>query len=277
MLTIKIILIVIFIIFAVYIFELVRPSHKKTADARLNTDYAHRGLYGSGIPENSLAAFERAAASGFGIELDLQLSRDSEVMVFHDYSLERMTGRKAKISELTASELSALRLAGTSETIPRLCEVLKLVNGRVPLLIELKGESVGTSLCSKADEILSNYGGAYCIESFNPILLGWYAKHRPEVYRGILYTNVCAGGRKPTLKNLLLSCMAFNIIAKPQFIAYYEKYRTSFPVAVCIRLFNAAKFTWTVRSIESYNEAKASGANTIFEGFIPSKSDITEK
>ena len=103
------------ILFLLYLLVLVRPGGKEPSDKALSCDYAHRGLHGDGIPENSLAAFSAACKAGYGIELDVQLSRDGEVMVFHDYDLHRMCGRADKLSDLTAAELTATPLAGRSE------------------------------------------------------------------------------------------------------------------------------------------------------------------
>ena len=237
----------------------------------LRVDYAHRGLFGDGIPENSLAAFDAAASAGFGIELDIQLSRDGEVMVFHDYSLERMTGHDSKLCELTLSELKSLNL-GQNEPIPTLDEVLALVDGRVPLLIELKGESTGSSLCQKAAEKLDKYNGTYCVESFNPLLLNKYKKLRPRVSRGLLYTRF-GRSKKTFALDILLTSLVFNFIASPDFIAYDINYPDIFALRMCRALFHPALFVYTIRSRDDYDKVKSAGRSPIFEGFIPSDID----
>ncbi len=252
-----------------YIFVLVRPEAKMPPDVRLLCDYAHRGLHGEGTPENSLKAFSLAAEAGYGIELDIQLSRDGEVMVFHDYTLSRMTGREGKLSELTSDELLKLCLDGTNERIPTLCDVLELVSGKVPLLVELKGKGVNTELCRRAAELLSKYDGPYCIESFNPILLLKMARLLPSVYRGILFTNVVRDKKRFTMLNLALSCMAFNVVARPNFIACNETCRRSLAVGICTGFYKAKCFTWTHKTRESFDEAKRNGDCAIFEGFLP--------
>ncbi len=253
------------LIFLVYLLFLVRPRAKQPNDARLLCDYAHRGLHGEGIPENSLAAFEKACVAGIGIELDVQLSSDGEVMVFHDYTLVRMTGEEGKVSERTAEELGALFLAESDEKIPTLCEVLSLVDGRVPLLVELKGESGDTSLCPKVAEILREYRGTYCIESFNPLLLRAMRKELPDVFYGMLYTNLCREKKKHTVLNCLLSGMAFNFLAKPNFIAYNELYRDALCVRIATRFYRAPRFVWTVRSKENLEIAHEQSEHPIFE------------
>ena len=255
---------------AVYLFVLLRPaSGNKTVPAVLQTDYAHRGLWDDTVPENSLPAFAKAVSAGFGIELDVQLSRDGVVMVFHDDDLFRMTGKDAKLSSLSFAELRELRLAGTDEVIPTFAEVLAVINGKVPLLVELKGESADTAVCPPTDALLAAYGGPYCIESFNPLLVGWYKKNRPDVYRGLLYTDVVREKKKVTFLALLLNAAALNVAARPQFIAYDERVKKVLPVALCTRFYHAGRFTWTVRDQASLDTAHADGACPIFERFIP--------
>ena len=247
-----------------YLF-LVFPRAKKPENHELLRDYAHRGLHGNGVPENSLAAFDLAAKAGFGIELDVQLSADRVVMVFHDYTLVRMTGVERKVCELTAEELGALSLNGTEEKIPTFREVLSLINGRVPILIELKGEATDTTLCAYVAECLATYTGPYCIESFNPLLLHKMRKHLPNAYYGLLYTNACREKKKYSLVNILVTCMLLNVFARPNFIAYSKKYRRALPVLLTAGLFRAPRFVWTVNTPEQLNEAHARGEFPIFE------------
>ncbi len=269
--TILYIIIPVFALALLY-FLMIFPGFKagrKFENTALICPYAHRGLHGGGVPENSLAAFKKAAEMGFGIELDLQLSADGEVMVFHDYTLARMTGADGKLSDKTARELSELKLAGTNEHIPTLREVLAEINGRVPLLIELKGENMSTALCPAADAILREYEGEYCMESFNPIFVAWYREHRPEIMRGQLYTNVCAE-KKITPLNIALTLLMFNFLARPDFIAYNWHYPNPLPLRL-VRFLVPHSFTWTVRSAEGFDTAEKYGSHPIFEGELPFK------
>ncbi len=249
----------------IYLLVLIRPRAKAPADKSLLCDYAHRGLHGDGVPENSLAAFELACREGYGIELDVQLSRDGVVMVFHDYTLSRMTGRDQKLRELDAAELKTLSLSGTEQTIPAFAEVLALVDGRVPLLVELKGENLDTSLCEKVAALLADYKGAYCLESFNPLLIGKMGKYLPQAFRGLLYTNVCRDKKKKSLLNILVTGMALNGLAKPHFIAYNQKDRRSLPVRIVAECYRAPRFVWTVRSKREFHRAHELGEYPIFE------------
>lgn len=253
------------ILFLIYLLLLIRPSGRVKPSPTLLCDYAHRGLHGDTVPENSLRAFALACEKGVGIELDVQLSRDGEVMVFHDYTLIRMTGCDKKLCELDAAELGKLALAGSDQTIPTFKAVLALVNGRVPLLVELKGEDFDTSLCEKVASLLSDYHGEYCLESFNPLLIGNMKKYLPHAFRGLLYTNVCRDKKKRSALNIALTCMALNAVARPDFIAYNKKDRASLPVKITTRFFRAPRFVWTVKTDDEMQIAHRLGECPIFE------------
>ena len=155
--------------------------------AFMGAPIAHRGLWRSGgAPENSLAAFEAACKAGFGIELDVRLSADGEAMVFHDDTLERLTASAGLVEEQTADELQALRLLGSCETIPTLEEVLALIDGRAPLLVELKTPPGQEGLLERrVAEVLSDYAGPVAVLSFNVDALAWLAAHAPALRRGL--------------------------------------------------------------------------------------------
>ena len=239
--------------------------------APLLCDYAHRGLFDNKeIPENSMAAFRRAVDQGIGIELDLHLTQDGRVVVFHDATLERMCGKKVPISALTWAQLKKERLLGTEHGIPLFEDVLKLVNGKVPLLIELKGEDGNDELCWKLAPILDAYGGEFCLESFNPLLLHWFAKHRPDMARGQLVTDLVKEGREGSkLLNFALSKMLLNFLSRPDFIACDGKYRKGLAFFVCRKLFHTPFFFWTVRKKELLAYNRRNGDHSIFEGFEP--------
>ena len=150
--------------------------------------YAHRGLHDneSDAPENSLAAFKKAVDAGYGIEMDIQLTKDKVPVVFHDFTLKRICGKEGKVCDYTFQELRELRLCGSEEKIPEFSQVLNLVGGKVPLIIELKVEWMDISVCPLVDDMLKNYKGLYCIESFNPLVLFWYRRHQKNVVRGQL-------------------------------------------------------------------------------------------
>ena len=257
------VLLTIFVI--LYLSVFIRPAKKREADPELLCDYAHRGLHGNGIPENSLAAFELACRSGFGIELDVQLSRDGEVVVFHDYTLNRMTGVDKKLCELDSENLCELRLLGTDHKIPTFRQVLELVGGRVPLLVELKGENFDTSLCPKVAEILNEYSGKYCIESFNPLLVKQMKSLMPQAFCGLLYTNAVKEKNKASIINIAVSSMLLNFLCKPDFIAYNEDYKEQFCLRAVKSIYKPYAFVWTVKSLDLMGKVRARGEHSIFE------------
>ena len=249
---------------------LIAPRPQKNKIQPFLRPYAHRGLWGQEAPENSLRAFDLAAQKGFAIELDVQLSADGTVMVFHDYTLDRMCGVTGKLAEKTASELSALSLKGTGEHIPTLREVLEVVGGRVPLLIELKGESGNVSLCPAVAALLSEYRGEWCVESFNPLLLRWFKKNCPHVVRGLLSTNLLREKKSGSKAlNFALSAAWLTFLCRPAFHAWDKKYRGRLGVCFGIALFGAASFVYTVKNEKEYDAYIREGISPIFDEFEP--------
>ena len=260
--------------FGLWLF-LIAPRARRAAMAPFLRPYAHRGLWGGEVPENSLAAFRLAAERGFAIELDVQLSRDGEVMVFHDYTLTRMCKIEQKLAELTAQELGALSLAGTAEGIPTLKEVLAVVDGRVPLLIELKGENGNVDLCPRVAEVLADYRGEWCVESFNPLLLRWFKKYRPQVVRGLLSTDLIKEKKNGSrVLNFALSALLLTFLCRPQFHAWDKKYPRRTALRCGLSLFGAASFVYTVKNERDYRAHLAKEQYPIFDGFVPPASDV---
>ncbi len=258
------------IIVGIYLF-LIMPRVKDPADMyMLSTSYAHRGLWNNVIPENSLPAFSFAAQNGYGIEVDIQLSKDKQVMIFHDRNLKRMCGVDKKLSDLTCRELKSLRLLGTDLTIPTLSEVLELIDGRVPLLIELKSGEWDTELCEKVAPILDKYRGAFSVESFDPRLLAWFKKYRQRYARGQLVTKTKRCEKlHETFVSFCLSKLLLNVISRPDFVVVDIRQKNSLMVYVCRKLFKIPIFIWTVKTKGELASCKADGYNVIFEKTIP--------
>lgn len=235
--------------------------------------YAHRGLHDNetDAPENSLRAFSMAADEGFGIELDVQLTKDGIPVVFHDFTLKRICGAEGKICEYTFQELQRYRLCGTDQKVPRLEEVLELVGGRVPLIVELKAESVDIRVCGEADRLLSRYDGMYCVESFNPLAMFWYRRHRKRVFRGQLSDAFLKEGEYVGVLYFLLQNLLLNWLSKPDFIAYNCKYPQIMSRRLCRSLYCGTAVAWTVRSREQMEEAGKHFDIFIFEGFRPER------
>ena len=252
---------------------MIAPSRRNRKNmAPFMRPYAHRGLWSEGKPENSLAAFRAAVDAGFGIELDVQLSSDGTVMVFHDYTLERVCGREGLLTDLSAAELVNIPLMGTEQTIPTLAQVLELVAGRVPLLIELKGETGDTSVVGATLAALEGYQGAWCMESFNPLLMRAVKKQAPHVVRGLLSTDLCKekkrGGR---FLNFLLSALLVTFLCRPAFHAWDGRYPKRRALRVGLNWFKAGSLVFTISTQKDYDDFMARGIYPIFERFVPEK------
>ncbi len=259
-----------------YVF-LVMPRVVDSADMDLqSTDYAHRGLHGHGVPENSLAAFRRARDAGFGIELDVRLSRDGKIFVFHDESLYRMCKVKHKLSECHSDYLSKLSLKDSWESIPTLKSVLELVDGNVPLLIEVKGNRLDKrtkALCKRLSEALDSYHGAFAVQSFSPEVLSYFKKYRPRFARGLLVTSLKGERGKRAVKNsflrFALNHMLTNVLCRPDFISVEGSLIHEPAFVLATKLFRAKGFVWTVRTDRQHAYCREHGLYTIFENINP--------
>lgn len=224
--------------------------------------YAHRGLHDpdGSCPENSLAAFEAAAAAGYGIELDLQLSADGQVVVFHDRTLDRMTGTSGRVEEYTAQQLRSMHLMGTHEGIPLFQEVLAQLDGRVPLILELKSGTQNRQLCEKTRELLREYSGDCCIESFDPRILRWFKENAPHILRGQLAD--CSGS-KGRMLTFFSSRMLANWMGRPQFIAW-PCGKKNCMLRLC-EAFGPMKICWNVSDLQTAQLAQQEYDAVVFE------------
>ena len=197
-----------------------RLSGRRRVHPFFGVKWAHRGLHDikKGIPENSIPAFQAAIEAGYGIELDVHLTKDGKLVVFHDDDFRRICGEKGKVEETDYARMRTYRLSRTGEKIPLLSEVLRLVDGKVPLLIEVKLPSADTEVCRRLDEELQGYRGKYMVQSFNSLVLRWMKKHRNEIPRGQLSENLT---RKPDITHYALRfCVKYllsNCICRPVF------------------------------------------------------------
>lgn len=233
--------------------------------------YAHRGLHSEGVPENSLAAFSAAKAAGYGIELDIHLMRDGALAVIHDSSLKRVAGAEASIEDLSASELSNYYLANTREQIPLFKQVLELIDGQVPLIVELKSTTGNyAQLCEKTCDLLESYKGLYCIESFDPRCIVWLRKHRPDIIRGQLtekFSN--AKGKYPWLVRFMMRNNLYNWLSRPDFVAYRFDHRRNLSNFAVRKIWGVQGVAWTIRNKQDFDTALQENWIPIFENFIP--------
>lgn len=237
--------------------------------------FAHRGLFDNETeaPENSLPAFRKAVEAGFGIEMDVQLTKDKVPVIFHDFTLDRACGTSGRVEHYTYEELKQLRLFQSNEHIPTFEEVLSVVDGKVPIIVELKIEWMDCSLCPVADKVLQEYKGDYAIESFNPLGLFWYRRKRKEVVRGQLADHFRKEGTARGIFYFLLHYMTLNFLTRPDFIAYNHKYPKNMSRQLCRYLFGATAAGWTIKSEEQLKKARDNFDWFIFDGFVPAKRD----
>lgn len=263
----------------------IKPGTRKnkTIDAlKKQKLYAHRGLYDNNTdhPENSLKAFQNAVDHHFGIEMDVQLTKDGIPVVFHDFSLKRVTrdedGKpvEGKVCDYTLAQLRTFHLCQSQEKIPTFQEFLDLVQGQVPVIVELKIENADKELavCPKADKLLSEYKGLYCIESFNPRGIRWYKQNRPDVIRGQLssmFNKTNADRKKWWFIYFLSENLMFNFLTKPDFIAYDAVYYQNMARRICRYSFHNMAVAWTIRSEKQLKDRWQDYDLFIFEGFTP--------
>ena len=224
--------------------------------------YAHRGLHGAGYPENSPAAFRLAVEAGVGIECDIQRSADGRAMVFHDWTLERLTGETGAVAKRTADELEKIRLSGSDDAILRLERLLEIIDGEVPLLIEVKsrkGYRIAPS-CLAVRRALEGYRGQHAVMSFDPRVSRWFATHSPHTLRGLVITEENHRGMAGLWRR-----HAALWHAKPDFLAYDVRDLPS-RFAAAQRRRGLPLLTWTVRSAELAQRAADHADAPIAEG-----------
>ncbi len=239
---------------------------------RMCTWYAHRGLHGDGICENSMRAFERAVKKGYGIELDVRLTRDRALIVFHDDTAERLCGVEERICDMPLSRVQNLRLSD-GQQIPLFLDVLRLVQGRVPLLVELKPAQMGdTAVARKVWELLQGYPGQYAVQSFDPLQLRWFYRHAGQVTRGQLAqrSRVYDGPFLHRMVQRMAAALLFNRLSRPHYIAYeHGDMNKSLSCRLARKLYKVPFALWTVKSRQEAEQLKQCCDVIIFENFQP--------
>ena len=248
------------------------PRRRRMARWR-GVAFAHRGLHDPrrGVVENTLQAFGAACESGYGMELDIQFSSDFEVVVFHDDTLARLAGDARRVDECTLAELKAFQLNGVPDAhIPTLREVLDLVNGATPLLIELKSGKNNARLCRALVDMLGDYRGEYVVESFNPLIVGWFRRNAPQIVRGQL---VCPmkgyAPRANRISAFFMAGLLLNCIGRPDFVAYNANAARFFSPHFQRFVFHTPMAAWTVRDEAMQALIEKRGENSIFERIRP--------
>ena len=258
------------ILLAVWLF-LIAPKNREEMGKFKSVHYAHRGLHNAERAENSMSAFKAAVDGGWGIELDIRLSKDGKLVVFHDDTLNRVCGREGKVIDFTADELATFKLNGTEDGIPLFEDVLKMVDGRIPLLVEIKEDAGDNKVSLAACKMLDSYKGEFIVESFNPLSLKTVRENRPSIVRGILSQRYYEYEQYKKPLYFLLQSLLLNVACRPAFIAFDHKHAPrSFALKLCRKLFGVPTLAWTVRSQEEEDAAFKNGFDgIIFENYIP--------
>lgn len=238
---------------------------------------AHRALHdaAAGVIENSPAAIDRAVRAGYGIEIDLQLSADGVPMVFHDDTLDRLTGETGPVRDRMARDLSDIRLSGSEDRIPTLEQVLDRVAGAVPLLIELKDQSNGlgdgdTTLEEATAALLADYSGDVAVMSFNPQMVAAMQRLAPEIPRGLTTCGYIPSQWKrlsPETCDALRAIPHFEAVGA-SFISHDWKDLGN-PRVAELKAQGVPILCWTVKSPEVELEARRMADNVTFEGYLP--------
>ncbi len=232
----------------------------------INKPIAHRGLHNFDFPENSLPAFENAVKHGFAIELDVRIISDQNIIVFHDEKLSRMTNRDGYVPSLKLEDLDGIKLRKTEYSIPTFEKVLETVDGKVPILIEIKKAGQSFALEEKLLDMLKGYNGDYAVESFDPNCLQFFYKTAPQILRGQLssyfhHSDIDASHHDKRL----LKKLKFNDVSHPDFVAYKV---TNLPNKY-VKNAGLPVVAWTVKSELQAQKAQSFCDNYIFEGFLP--------
>ncbi len=263
-LTLLLILILLFLLWLL----LICPSDSTNAyyEKFANRSYAHRGLHDAEKPENTIPAFRAAVEAGYGIELDIQLSGDGKVVVFHDDTFERVCGDKRRIEDTDYESMKKLRILESDQYPPLFTEVLDVVGGKVPLIVEFKHRRDIGPLCEEAIKILDEYKGDFCTESFDPRIMGYLRKKRPSWMRGQL---ACKNeGVKPKILDFVLENVMLDLVSRPHFIAYRHEDMKNLSYRLSTGLLKGLSAAWTVKSMEDFEAlCKKDVDMMIFEGF----------
>ena len=229
---------------------------------------AHRGLHGDGVPENSLAAFEAAVDAGYPIELDVRLTADGVPVVCHDERLQRLCGIDAAVDEVEWAELSELTLLDSDQSVPTFEAVLQVVDGEVPVLVEVKNRGRPGSVESAVAAVLDGYGGPFAVQSFNPLTVGWFRRHRPGWPRGQVAGTLRNAPDVGPLARFTCRRLLASPLARPDFVAYEHDALPYWPVTLHRKL-GVPVLAWTVQTPAALERARRLADNVIFESVRP--------
>lgn len=264
--------IILLVLLALYLF-LIAPSLKKPDDSHLRGWlYAHRGLHDGNVnvPENSMQAFRLAVEQGYGMELDVQLTKDGKLVVHHDGSLKRVCGVDRLIREV---DFASLPLLPDGSRIPLLSEVLAMVDGRAPIIVEIKHYGGAARVAKAAHEVLKSYKGPCCVESFDPTAMLWYRQNAAHIVRGQLANGGAWKKEELNLPSYIaLKYLLVNVLSRPHFVAYSVPADRVGSMWLMKHVFRPMLACWTVRDQKTLDYAQREGYRyPIFELFTPEK------
>jgi len=269
----KAVLIILLILIALFLFTTMpRLSKKKEwKEFTKGTYFAHRGLFDneSDAPENSLKAFKRAIDNNYGVEFDVEITKDKQLVIHHDDTLQRSAGVDLRVCETTYEELKKHKLFKSDETIPLFTEVLDLIDGQIPIIIEIKVDKDYLPLTEMVAKTLENYKGPYVVESFHPLAVRWYKKNKPEIIRGQLCDYYPKAGGVSFPLSYILAGYYSNFLTRPDFLAENFQYSDRLTFQIEKKLYNPCRTCYTVKSKEQLESAKKNFDNYIFDSFNP--------
>lgn len=272
-----IILLVLFILIVAYLWMIMpNLSRKDKMKSFENVYIAHRGFFNNvDIPENSLSAFKKAVENNYGIELDVQMTKDDKLVVFHDESLKRICGIDKKLTDCNLDELLNYNLLNTNKKIPLLKDVLDVLNKDTPLIVEIKPEGECIKTCEKAIELLKTYDRNYTMESFNPLVVGYLRKYHKEIIRGQLAYNMLKDKEEKSnvLRKFNCTYLLENFLTRPDYIAYDINNMNNLSFRIISKLYKGECVAWTIKNKEQLKESRKYYQQFIFDSFTPTKKD----
>jgi len=271
----NLVMLLLLVIVIFYLYAIAPNTKRKLQQKPFEEVYlAHRGLFNNvDIPENSLAAFKLAVDNEYGMELDVQLTTDKKLVVFHDASLKRICGIDKKLTDCSYEELQQYSLLNTNHKIPLFIDVLDVLKETTPLVIEIKAEGPYIETTKAVVELMKTYKRTYSMESFNPNVVYYLRKNHPEIIRGQLSYNYLkdSNSKINIFLKIGLTYLLSNIITRPDYIAYDVNNMHNLSFRLISKLYKGECVAWTVKSEESLNKAKKYYQCFIFDSFIPAR------
>lgn len=245
---------------------MIRPNTRRDTSYFEGKMYAHRGLHDNEVPENSLWAFRLARENGYGVELDVQMTKDEKLVVFHDGNLKRICGVDGYLRDYTYSELQEFNLKNTNEKIPLFSDVLDTLGG-VDLICEIKSDNgiKNYKLCAMTYAELEKYSGQFCVESFSPFIVEWFKDNHPEIIRGQLACDAMKDRNMKMGARIAMTHLLVNYVSKPDFVAYDHHDIRKMGFKLCKGIYRPFLVAWTAKGPGEQEKAWGSFDSVIFE------------